>query len=333
MNSLFASNQSILLPYDSPPQLIVVVDTEEEFDWSAKPSRAADAVTAMQDIYKAQSICEEYELSPCYVTDYPVASKNDGITPLIEFHKNNKCEIGVHLHPWVTPPYTEELTRSNMFPGNLSYDIEKEKISNTQNIISQLLDKKPTIYKAGRYGFGKNTAKILNELGFSIDLSACPPVDYSADGGPDYSDFDANPYFFGEQNNILGLPVTGAFVGCAGKLSKPLFNIAQRFKSLKAPAVLARTGIVDRLMLSPEGFTSDEHIKITKFLYAQGVRTFTWSFHSTSVVPGMAPYVKSSKDLQCFLDSFKKYFDFFFNELGGIATTPTKLKEQLEKLK
>ena len=88
--------------------------------------------------------------------------------------------------------------------------------------------------------------------------------------------------------------------------------------------------MVDRLMLSPEGFDTKDHIKITQYLYRRGVRTFTWSFHSTSVVPGKTPYVKNDKDLERFLDSFKVYFDYFRNTLGGEMSTPTDIKKQLE---
>lgn len=325
---MFKNKNNIELSLDERPQLLVVVDTEEEFNWSAEPCRDANAVTAMQHIGRSQSICEEYGLSPCYVSDYPVLSQPDGLDPLKDIFSRGKCEIGVHLHPWVTPPFAEELTRSNMYPGNLPYQLEYQKIEAVKQLIIDHFDYSPTTYKAGRYGFGQNTAKILKELGFSIDLSVCPPVDYRSDGGPDYSDFSAEPFWF--DDDLMEIPVTGGFVGMAGNVSKPLYNMSQSLKKLKMPGILSRLGIVDRLMLSPEGFTTEEHIKLTKFLYNKGVRTFTWSFHSTSVEPGMAPYVNTKQELAKFLDSFNRYFDFFFNELGGVATTPQQLKKQLE---
>jgi hypothetical protein len=125
--------------------------------------------------------------------------------------------------------------------------------------------------------------------------------------------------------------VTGAFVGWAGKASKSVYRIANRLKKLRVPGILAKMSVVDRLMLSPEGFDTNEHIKITKYLYERGVRTFTWSFHSPSVVPGCTPYVNNEIELNRFLDSFRKYFDYFFTELKGEACTPTSIKQQLER--
>ena len=54
----------------SAPVLVVVVDTEEEFDWSKPHSRSSTSVTAMEDIYKVQDIFSAKSVSPCYVTDY-----------------------------------------------------------------------------------------------------------------------------------------------------------------------------------------------------------------------------------------------------------------------
>ena len=41
---------------------------------------------------------------------------------------------------------------------------------------------------------------------------------------------------------------------------------------------------------------------------------------------------ESDAELRRFLDAFRRYFDFFFGELGGVATSPTRLKQHLETL-
>jgi hypothetical protein len=49
-----------------------------------------------------------------------------------------------------------------------------------------------------------------------------------------------------------------------------------------------------------------------------------------SVVPVMTMYTQTEKQVLEFLDLFRYDFDFFFEGLGGEATTPTKLKVHLE---
>lgn len=319
----------IQLPENIRPSLIVVVDTEEEFDWLSEPSRHSVSVTAMEYIYRVQNIFDEYGIIPCYVVDYPIASNNSAISPLQQYFSEGRCEIGAQLHPWVNPPFEELVNVPNMYPGNLPYHLEFEKLSILKKQIFDSFGINPHIYKAGRYGLGNNTTQILERLQFDIDVSVCSAFDFSADGGPDYSSYSTEPFLFGSDNQILEIPLSGAVVGSLNKLAPHVYRYADYFNIFKSKAILSRMGLADRLLLSPEGYSTEEHKKLTKFLYNKGMRVFTWSFHSPSVLPGMTAYTSSEKKLGVFLDSFKRYFDFFLGELSGQFTNPTKLKSIL----
>ena len=190
--------------------MTVVVDTEEEFDWSKAHSRANTGVSHMRHIDRVQEICDEFGVRPCYVIDYPVAAQEPGYGPLVAIHNDGRCSIGAHLHPWVNPPDQEELGRVNSFPGNLPADLERAKLSALTDAIERNFGERPTIYKAGRYGFGPHTAGTLSDLGYAIDMSLCPSFDFRAGGGPDFAREPARPFWFGD---ILELPTTAGFVG------------------------------------------------------------------------------------------------------------------------
>ena len=51
-------------PQPWTPVLIVVIDTEEEFDWSTRLDRNNTSVKAMAKIDVAQQIFDEYKISP-----------------------------------------------------------------------------------------------------------------------------------------------------------------------------------------------------------------------------------------------------------------------------
>lgn len=328
--SLLTPGPLIRWPAETPPMLMVVVDTEEQFAWDQPVSRRSTAVTAMRSIDRIQSIFDEFGIVPCYVVDYPVATQAEGREALARIRAAGRCEIGAHLHPWVTPPYDEALSPANTYPGNLPPELERAKLEVLVGSLEQAFGERPTIYKAGRYGLGPATAQLLEDLGFEIDLSVCPPIDHGADGGPDYRRFPTEPYWFGSRR-LLEIPLTGAFVGWARGLAPPLYDLAAGpLARLRAPGVLSRLRAVDRLVLSPEGYTPAEHRRLVDALLDQGVRTFTWTLHSPSVEPGHTPYVRSEAELAAFLDSFRRFFSFFFGERGGVAMTPTALKQQLE---
>lgn len=173
--------QPVRLPEAARPVLLVVVDTEEEFDWTKPLDRQSTSVSAMDHIERVQSIFDEFQVKPAYVVDYPVATQEQGYRPLRRFLDSGRAEIGAHLQPWVSPPHDETVNSYNSYPGNLPAELEARKLQVLTEAIAERFGRRPTIYKAGRYGFGPNTARALDTLGYEIDLSPTPPYDMRAD--------------------------------------------------------------------------------------------------------------------------------------------------------
>jgi hypothetical protein len=329
-----APSSPVRVPADRPPTLLVVVDTEEEFDWEADFDRNATSVEAMRHLHLGQEIFDEAGVRPAYLVDFPVASQETGIAPIRDFVAGGRAVVGAHLHPWVSPPFDEEVNRRHSFAGNLPAALERAKLEGLIDRIEASFGLRPVLYKAGRYGFGPNTPGILEDLGFEIDLSACPAFDFSAEGGPDFSRFSSDPYWFGEQRPLLGLPATGAFVGHLHHGAHRWHSWASRpeLRWARLPGILARLGLLDRLHLSPEGFDFDDLRRLTKFLLARGTRFFTLSFHSPTLEPGRTPYVRDRTELRSFLDLISRYLGYFLGELGGTSMTPLEIKRSLETI-
>lgn len=322
----------IELPGDTRPILAVVIHTEEEFDWDKPYDRRATGVTHMRSIERAQEIFDAHGIVPNYVVDYPIASQDEAIRPLKAFADSGRALIGAHLHPWVSPPYVEQVNTRNSYPCNLPAALEAEKLERLTVQIESAFGSRPRTYLAGRYGFGANTGPILEELGYEVDISAAVPIDFSADGGPDYSDYTSHPYWFGKKRKLLGLPGTGGYVGWLRRGGTALYRTATRpaMRRLGVAGACARLRLMERIRLSPEDYTEPEMRRLTRVLLADGMRTFVFSFHSPSVMPGGTPYVRSAGDLERFLDKCRRYFSFFMTELNGMAMTPLEIRDALE---
>ena len=308
------------------PLLLVVVDTEEEFDWSKPHSRDETSTSAMASQVRAHRIFEKYRIKPTYVSDYPVASQESGYAPLKELYDSGLCQIGAHLHPWVNPPFDEDVCNRNSYPGNLSRALEKEKLQRLTDEIENRFGMRPTIYKAGRYGVGPNTAGILAELGYEIDASVVPRTDLRAEDGPDFRHCGAKPYWFGD-GKLLELPLSVGFSGVFSGLGRTGWSLIDTpaGRALKMTGISSRLRILDRLVLTPEGITHEEHKRLTRKMLSTGHRVFSFTYHSPSLEPGCTPYVRNDDDLTLFLDRFERYFDFFMNEIGGRPTTPHEM--------
>jgi len=322
------------VPEATRPTLAVVIHTEEEFDWAKPYDRRATGVRHMRRIDRVQDIFDAYGIVPNYVIDYPIASQDEAISPLKTFADAGRALIGAHLHPWVSPPYAEELNTRNSYPCNLPRELEAEKLERLTVQIETAFGRRPVTYLAGRYGFGANTGSILEALGYEVDISAAVPIDFSSDGGPDYSGYTSHPYWFGRNRKLLGLPGTGGYVGWLRRGGTPLYRAATRplMKRLKLAGACARLHAIERIRLSPEDYSEPEMRRLTRALLSDGMRVFVFSFHSPSAMPGGTPYVRSEQDLDRFCDKCRGYFSFFMNELGGVPMTPLEIRDVLAQV-
>ena len=324
---LFVNREPAALP--SRPTLVVVVDTEEEFDWAAPFSRQATAVTAMRHIDRAQRLCDAAGLAPTYVIDYPVATQPEGYEAISEWARAGRCHIGAHLHPWVTPPFDEAVNGPNSFMSNLPRQLQQAKMRQLYQAIAANTGAAPRVFKAGRYGISRDALAAFEELGLAIDVSVNPCMNFAAQGGPDFSSFDSRPFWIDRPRQLLEVPCTHGFVGWARRQGLRLRRAAELLRALRGPGVLSRSGVVNRVMLSPEGNRLHEMIALTRALLADGLTLFSLTFHSPSVVPGHTPYVRSQADLSTFLTTIERYFEFFFGELGGQPSTPERFRQDL----
>ena len=308
-----------------PPLLQVVVDTEEEFDWDRPFDRRNVGVTAIGAQATAQALFSPYGLRPTYVIDYPVATTPSSIAVLKGFLDAGQCQIGAHLHPWVNPPYEEEVSEANSYPGNLPAPLESAKLLALTRAIGTAFGIQPTIYKAGRYGIGANTAGILRGLGFRIDLSVVPHTDFSRQSGPDFRGWPDRPYWLDQTR--LELPRSRGFCGGAAATGPAVFTFIESdwARSLHLGGLLARSRLLERVTLTPEGVEFAAMKRLVHAMLRRGHRLFTLTYHSPSLAPGHTPYVRSERDLSVFLDRIRRVLALFFDELAAQPTTPEEV--------
>lgn len=312
------------------PLLLVLIDTEEEFDWSRPHDRASVGTSSIAAQTRAQAVFDRHGIRPIYCIDYPVAETGYGL--LRELHADGKCEIGTHLHPWVSPPHDEPVNNRNSYPGNLPRALEREKLARLTDLIAERFGERPNVYKAGRYGVGPSSTGILEELGYEIDTSVVPRTDFSAEEGPDFRGCGGDPYWFGTDGRLLEIPMTVGFAGGLAEAGNRLHRPLQSPLGLRMhlPGIFSRLGLFERIRLTPEGHSFEEMRRLTQALVGRGQLVFSFTYHSPSLEPGFTPYVRNRADLEGFLAGFDAYFAYFIGELGGMAATPGEIRAALD---
>ena len=74
---------------------------------------------------------------------------------------------------------------------------------------------------------------------------------------------------------------------------------------------LARTGLLARVPLTPEGVPLTDALEAIEALLDEGHRLFSLSFHTPSLVPGHTPYVRDAAGLATFWRWWDGVFDRF----------------------
>jgi glycosyltransferase involved in cell wall biosynthesis len=322
-----------------PPILIVGVDLEAEFDWAGPRSRTDNSVKNVCEQVLVHKIFEKFGVRPTYLVDYAVATQADGYIPLRELAASGNCEIGAHLQPWENPPFADELSERTSFNHNLPAWLQKEKLYRLTEALRSNIGVQPLTYRAGRYGVGEEIAWILHSLGYQIDMSVLPGLDLQGQHGPDFRRVFNRPYWFGRNRDLLEIPLTAGFCGAlsAPSLSRRfapvVYNLLSRPRPRLAhgPGAFARLGLLERITLTPEGISLKEMKRLTHHLLARGNRVFSLNYHSSSLLPGNTPYVRTAADRDRFLGKLESYLEVFFGELRGISMTPGEFHAAVRK--
>src|SRR5436190_348644 len=141
-----------------PLPLIVSLDTEED-NWNR--SRTGITVENIAELPRQARFFERLGVRPTYFTAYQVAIDRCAAAVMREVSQDGRAELGAHLHPWNTPPLTEAFVPRNSMTWNLPADLQLAKIRTLTAALEEAFGRRPTSFRAGRYGIGPDTVSAL----------------------------------------------------------------------------------------------------------------------------------------------------------------------------
>jgi hypothetical protein len=307
--------ERLYLPPGEARRFIVSVDTEEEFDWSAPFNRASTQTSALDALPDAVKKFKAFGVKLALLCDWPILQNQRSRDLIAEMQLSGACEIGAHLHPWVTPPHDETVSHHNSFAGNLPEELQWQKLVALTNLIVETTKAPPIVFRAGRYGLGTTTHAMLAKLGYQFDVSVRPLFNYSGEGGPDFSAHPAWPWRTPE--GLIEIPLSTTRIG----LLRDMNNL---------PQWPGMSLLRQRVPLTPEGTPLRQAIAAIRRLHSDGQEIFSLSFHSPSLATGHTSYVKDKADLAVFWH----WWDGVLNEfarLGVKGATHAKLLPLLNR--
>lgn len=298
--------------------LVVTIDTEED-NWN-RYSRTDNPVENIKNIKYLQRLFDRFAIKPTYLVTYPVATNPASVAILKGIMDEGKCEIGTHCHPWNTPPFEEDINEHNSMLCNLPESLAGRKLATLHQAIGTAFGISPVSFRAGRWGFGPSVARCIDKLGYWVDTSVTAYTDWSIYHGPDFSGRGPEPYRFdpGEilvprrSGRLWEIPPT---VGFLQRDFASCHSVSRLFAKglygrMRFNGILCRLRLLNKAWLSPELASSREMIALAKRIEGIGLPCLNMSFHSSSLMAGIGPFVSTTDDEARFIEKIEKFLGY-----------------------
>ena len=178
--------------------LVITIDTEidKSPNWNVSGDQTFHSV--LNGIpNKLVPLFNNFGSKPTYLLSSEVIENKDCVNVLKDIRN---CELGTHLHGDLVDPQKRIKNMANQNTSELqssySQEIEFEKLKNLTDLFINKFGHRPTSFRDGRFGAGNNTISALENLGYLVDSSVTPGVNWDLlEGKINYLDAKCQPYF------------------------------------------------------------------------------------------------------------------------------------------
>jgi hypothetical protein len=248
------------------PSLVFTVDTEPDDQWAPPLADGTLPPFAFENTRGLGPLVEFFhkrELPVTWMTSWSVVRDEESARVLRDAAAHGD-EIAGHLHGWETPPFLDIDARRRSF----IYEYEPEvRLAKHRELLAAHRDAfgaHPVSYRAGRWGLDALELAHIAELGYRIDSSISPGMDWRDRGGPDFSSYASDapkPWREGDLWEVPASIVSGTWI-----------------RPLKHPRA--------------------ELVATTHALLERGAPIVNVMFHSSEAFVGTSPISRTEEDVQ-----------------------------------
>lgn len=315
----------------------VTIDTEEEWDWSDWPTERP-RVSNIQSLPRFQEQCARHGVRPTYFVNQAVLNDEDARRIVLDFSRCDDVEIGMHIHPWNTPPIDElaPVRARESFLHNLPDEIIDAKLSHVYDGFREH-GLTPTSFRGGRYSSGGRIIDFLRGRGFWVDASALPHTTWPEDGAPDYRRRDLWPRRLApsdsERPPLWEIPLTLGFTRQPQQLWRRLHEAVETtwLGKLRLIGIAERLGLVRKVWLNFESPLGERMLDFLPVARRLGLPCVCFTVHSSSLVAGPGPYTRDAADEARITAQIEDVFHRLADADDLTPVTMTQLAKILEK--
>jgi hypothetical protein len=212
-----------------------------------------------------------YLLSPELLRDARSVERLRALAP--------EAELGTHLHGEFAAPDEHEPEVTRVFQRDYPEALERAKLTSLTEQFERAFDFPPRSFRAGRFGIGPSTLGILEALGYAVDSSVTPFVDWSGQGAVGLSFRGAPTQPYHPDRALPGQPGTS-----------PLVEVPVTIRPSRVPLL----GRWLQRWLRPTRGSARRLVALAEEEIAAapgaGPVVLNAMFHNVEVIPGASPY-------------------------------------------
>ncbi len=271
----------------------VTVDTEEEWDWSSGYSTQSRDVSNIHALERFSEACVSHGVPVTYFTNHTVLSQPETRAVIQRLHASGMAEIGLHIHPWNTPPLAQRIAVPcrDSFLANLPRD--------------EAIAKLDTVYEA----FEESALPVspwiqeyLVHRGCIADASILPYTTWCDDGAPDFRDRSPRPvrrYMQGWPAALWEIPLTMGFTRLPWNRWRWLYRWGEQtpWRQLRLIGIAERL-FIRRVWINLEHELGERAADLLRVIRYTDLQHVNITLHSSSLKLGCSPYATHNDDIE-----------------------------------
>ncbi len=272
-----------------PLYLVITIDVEEEGLFSGQYPRAGAGVANVAELRRLTFIPREFGFPLTLLLTYPVAKDPAARQTLLAWRREHHAEIGVHLHPWNTPPFVDLPEPEPVPTAGLPLNLVADKLGTLVNCITENFPEPPRAFRMGRFDWSPGLLELLPRFGLTVDTSMVPLTIR----GPGLQNFQAptDPFWLegpaSPGGGLLEAPVTMAPVWAAS--ARAVVRLAGLLPGNLGEALLSRYRFVGAAGVHPAWFPLLSMRLAASLHRRRRGRVINLFLHSTELFPGGSP--------------------------------------------
>lgn len=316
----------------------VTIDTEEEWDWNSGYPTQSNNVENIKNLHRLQDVIDKHNAKSTYFTNHTVLADPASCDIMMKLADRPNVEIGLHLHPWNTPPFQkmEKVPTRDSFLHNLEWELAEAKLDSLFTAAKKA-GLEATSYRGGRYSMSPKIQNYLRDHGIIADSSVMPYSTWPDDGAPDYRNRGPypkrlDPRHAGDQA-MWELPLTYGYVGrLAGDLNRKMVELFDKppFPRMHAGGILRRLTGSRKCWLNLENSLGEGMTDLFPVIRQQQLPFVCFTMHSSSLLAGGSPYCPTQAHVEKLLSRADATLAAVARELEFEPSTITETVHSLE---